>query len=209
MLSSPKTSSQQRRPPPLLSRAELRFVEPNWYAPLDVGCAVPKGAQVAGMFFLALQAKADQMNFKLSVVRPRYLQFNFYPLTELIPLMVEAATHLYPGKPPREAMRSMGRAVPKALVASTLGKVVFGSTEGVHAAAEAMTKAYGINLRPSRAEVIESAPNWMVVELKGVHHFLDSHHVGVFEGVMLHAGVEGTVRIASVSNSVAEFLLTW
>jgi uncharacterized protein (TIGR02265 family) len=208
MLSNSKTLSQR----PTHSSAGKAFIEPVWAAPLDVDSVaanIPKDAQVAGMFFLALQAKAQQMNVVLPRVRERYLSFSFYPITELIPLMVEGARHFYPGKPPREALRTMGRAVPKALIASTIGKVVFGSAEGVHATVEAMTKTYAINLRPCRVSVTESAPNWMVIKLEQIHHFLDSHHVGIFEGTMLHVGVEGTVRIAAVSGSAADILLTW
>jgi uncharacterized protein (TIGR02265 family) len=208
MFSNSKTPSQ---PPPTLSSAGKAFIEPVWAAPLDIDAAanVPNDAQVAGMFFLALQAKAQQMNITLPRARERYLSFRFYPLSELMPLMVEGAKHFYPGKPPREALRTMGRAVPKALIASTIGRVVFGSAEGVHASVEAMAKTYEINLRPCRVSVTESAPNWMVVRLEDIHHFLDSHHVGIFEGTMLHVGVEGTVRIAAVSGSAADILLTW
>ena len=95
------------------------------------------------------------------------------------------------------------------MVSSTLDKVVFGSAEGVHGAAEAMSTTYSINLRPSRAQVVESAPHWLIVRLEDVHYFLDSHHVGIYEGVMLHAGVEGSVRIAIASSRAAELLLSW
>jgi hypothetical protein len=48
-----------------------------------------------------------------------------------------------------------------------------------------------------------------VVSLDNVQHFLDSHHVGVFEGTMTHAGVNGRVRIASKSEFSADLLLEW
>ena len=162
------------------------------------------------MFFLAVQARAKELNVALPVARQRYVPFNFYPLRELIPMMIEGAKHFYNARSVREGLRVMGHGVPKALVSSTVGKVVFGSAEGVHAAAAAMAKTYTINLRPdTHAEVMSSGPNWLVVHLHNVHYLLDSHHLGVFEGVMLHSGTQGNVKVASSDSSSGELLLTW
>jgi hypothetical protein len=38
---------------------------------------------------------------------------------------------------------------------------------------------------------------------------LDSHHVGVFEGTLFHAGAKGRVRIAMRSRVAADLLLEW
>jgi hypothetical protein len=54
-----------------------------------------------------------------------------------------------------------------------------------------------------------SGPTWATVRLDKVPYFLDSHHVGTFEGVLRFAGVQGTVRIASRSATSADLLLTW
>lgn len=203
---------QSISPPPSHASNGQPFVDPNWTAPLDVAAEIaqtPEDVQVAGMFFLAIQSKAKELALTLSGARQRYVAFNFYPLRELIPLMVEGSQLFY-RKPLREGLRTMGHAVPKALLASTVGKVVFGSAEGIHAAAEAMAKSYAISLRPpSQGELIRSGPHWLVVRLNGVHYFLDSHHVGIFEGVLLYAGVQGSVKIAALGGGSTELLLTW
>jgi hypothetical protein len=49
----------------------------------------------------------------------------------------------------------------------------------------------------------------LVVKLDQIHYFLDCHHVGVFEGLMKHAGARGRVRIDSRSLSSADLLLEW
>jgi hypothetical protein len=49
----------------------------------------------------------------------------------------------------------------------------------------------------------------MVLRLEDIHYFLDSHHVGAFEGAMTYAGVRGNVRIASQGHSTADLLLEW
>jgi hypothetical protein len=45
--------------------------------------------------------------------------------------------------------------------------------------------------------------------LEKIVYFLDSHHVGTFEGVLRFAGVKGVVRMASFGPASADFLLTW
>jgi uncharacterized protein (TIGR02265 family) len=137
------------------------------------------------------------------------VQFNFYPLAELARLLVEAAERFFPGRTLRHALRTLGRAAPDAFLSSTLGKVTLGSTEGVHAAVAAMANAYELNLRPSRVSVPDSGASWVVVRLDKVLYFLDSHHVGTFEGILRFAGVNGAVRVASRSPASADFLLTW
>ena len=90
-----------------------------------------------------------------------------------------------------------------------MGKVTLGSADGVHNAVAAIANTYSINVRPSECVISESKPTSMVLSLKEVHYFLDSHHVGVFEGTLRFAGVHGKVRIASHSQVSAELLLDW
>ena len=44
----------------------------------------------------------------------------------------------------------------------------------------------------------ENVPGRARVRLEGVHHFLDSHHVGVFEGALYACKAKGTVEIRPV-----------
>jgi len=88
-------------------------------------------------------------------------------------------------------------------------KVVLGSAEGVHEVVAAMAKAYPLNARPSRVTALEAAGGRAIVRLEDIHYFLDSHHVGAFEGVLKYAGVKGRVLIATRSQSAADLLLEW
>jgi hypothetical protein len=56
---------------------------------------------------------------------------------------------------------------------------------------------------------LDSGPDWAVVRLDKVFYFVDSHHVGSFEGILRFAGVKGTVRIASRGSASADLLLAW
>ncbi len=188
------------------------FVEPPWSAPLDIERAVasiPADAKISGMFFVALLAGAKTRNLQLPSARDRYVAFNFYPVADLARLLVEAAQRFYPDRPVRHALRSLGKAGPAAFLSSTLGKVTLGSTEGVHAAITAMANAYELNLRPSRVSMTASGASWAIVRLEKVPYFIDSHHVGTFEGTLRFAGVKGTVLLATRRPASADFLLTW
>jgi uncharacterized protein (TIGR02265 family) len=197
---------------PTISADGRPFVDPPWDTPLDAArvCAsIPAEATISGMFFAALVAGAKGRGLTLSSARERYRSFDFYPVADLAALLVEAADRFFPGRPLRQALRALGRAGPDALLTSTLGKVTLGSTEGAHAAIAAMANAYELNLRPSRVSTAGSGPTWAVVRMEKVHYFLDSHHVGTFEGVLRFAGVQGSVRIASRTSTAADLLLTW
>lgn len=188
------------------------FVDPPWQRPLDpaaVLAAVPGDATIAGMFFLAMLEGAKRRGVGLGAARPRYLRFGFYPLAEFVPLLVEAAQKFHPQRSLREALRQIGQVAPAAFSNSVLGKVTLGASEGVHAAVSAIASTYAINVPGSRCDVLETSQRSTILALRNVHHFLDSHHVGVFEGTLRHAGVSGRVRIASQSATAADLFLDW
>jgi uncharacterized protein (TIGR02265 family) len=201
-----------KREPPVVSDDSLPFVDPPWDAPLDAERAIldiPADATIAGMFFLAVVTAAKTRGIALPSARERYVQFKFYPLAELARLLVEASERFFPERTLRHALRTLGRSSPDAFLASTLGRVTLGSTREVHSAVAAMAAGYEINVRPCRVSVLDKEARWTVVRLDKVMHFLDSHHVGNFEGLLRFAGVKGAVRIASRSPTSADFLLTW
>src|SRR5258706_13935089 len=72
-----------------------------------------------------------------------------------------------------------------------------------------MAKAYPLNARPSKVTVIERAPGRVIVRLEELHYFIDSHHVGAFEGAMKYAGAEGRVLVAPRGKASADLLLEW
>jgi len=161
------------------------------------------------MFFLGVLEGAKRRGVALPGTRDRYLPFGFYPVTEFAPLLVAAAGLFHPKLSLREGLRAIGGVGPAVLAKTVLGKVTLGSAIGVHAVIEAIAKTYSVNIRPSRCAVMHKAERACVVSVDNVQYFLDSHHVGVFEGTMTHAGVKGHVRIASKSEFSADLLLEW
>jgi uncharacterized protein (TIGR02265 family) len=189
-----------------------RFSEPPWHAPLDASRAlslISADSTIAGMFFLGLLEGAKRRGVCVPNARERYLPFGFYPVAEFAPLLVFAAGQFHPTLSLRQGLRAIGAVGPAVLAQSVLGKVTLGSAIGVHAVIEAVANTYAVNIRPSRCTVAAKTERTCIVSLENVQHFLDSHHVGVFEGTMAHAGVNGRVRIASRDDVSAELLLEW
>jgi uncharacterized protein (TIGR02265 family) len=184
--------------------------EPPWRSPLDVHRqldAIPPEATISGVFLSSLFEMALARGVTLASRRDRYLPFRRYPLREHAELLVEASTACWPREPLRQGLRRIGRGSPKALVQSMLGRIVLGSVEGPADLVRAMARSYPMHVNPGSVEVVELARGELVVRLRDITYFLDCHHVGVFEGVLRHAGVEGGVSIHNHSAKDADFLL--
>lgn len=189
-----------------------RFIEPPWAESLDAEseiAAIPETSQVRGLLIAPMLADLKKRGWKKPLPRERYVGFNLYPLREHARLLVDTCQMLFPDKPLRESLRKVGRAAPAAFSASTLGKVTLGAAEGVHDIVTAFAKGYELNMQPGRAVVTEMNRRSMIVSLDDVHYFIDSHHIGAFEGALKRAGVRGQVLIARRARGAAELLLQW
>jgi uncharacterized protein (TIGR02265 family) len=188
------------------------FVEPPWSAPLDAHAvlrAVPESASIVGMFCDRVVNVAKLQGKPLPSAREKYTPYKFYPLREHAQLVLEACPRLYPSLSLRQALRKLGRAAPQALIGSTIGKVTLGAASGVEETLRAWAKTYPLHLRPGFAELAEVSKNHAIVRLTDVHFFLDSHHVGSFEGLFKFLELRATVKIHSFSPSAADLLCTW
>lgn len=187
--------------------------EPPWTAPLDVAAAidrVPDDAVLSGMFTAAVVAGATAQGVRVPSARERYVGFRKYPMREHAQVLVEAARGMWPELPLRHGLRKLGRATPAALVTSTIGRVVVGSVEGPIEVVRGVARSYSIHAQPGSVEVVPVGPCSVIARLRDVYHFLDSHHVGVFEGALRFANVaDPRVRIHALSASDADLLLDW
>jgi uncharacterized protein (TIGR02265 family) len=188
------------------------FAEPNWDAPLDADAAIariPETATISGMFPSALAIEARRRGFALPSARAKYVAFSFYPLREHARLLVETSHRFYPKMPLRLALRRLGMHAPKAMAGSTLGRVMFGTVSGVQEMITAMAKAYPINTRPAQVTVSATGPGYAIIKMQEIFHFLDCHHVGAFEGVLKHVGVDGRVLISARGYAAADLMVEW
>lgn len=189
------------------------FGEPPWSAPLDADeslAALPDGAQMKGMFLAAIVARATDAGVTLPSARPRYTAFQWYPLREHCALLIELARAVWPNEPLRQGLRRIGRGAAPALVGSTLGKVMVGSAIGPAQVVREMAKAYMLLAQPGTIAVVEDTPGRMVIALRDVCFFVDSHHVGVYEGALRFAEArQPTVRIRRVGPNDLDLLCEW
>ncbi len=189
------------------------FSEPPWYSPLDVESylsAIPEGATMTGMFLEGAAKLARDKGHTVTAARSRYVAFQPYPLKEHCQILVEVARALFPKTRMREALRRLGRGAPHVLMRSTVGRVVLGAAEGPLATLEAIARSYALHMRPSTLVVESAGERAAVIRLNDVYNFLDSHNVGVFEGVLDYGGARGgTVRVRSHSRTDADFLCEW
>jgi uncharacterized protein (TIGR02265 family) len=188
------------------------WTDPPWNTPLDAEGylrAIPASATMTGMFIDSTAALARQKGHTLASARARYTAFQPYPLKEHCTVLVEVARLLYPKATLREALRRLGRGAPHVLLQSTVGRVVLGSAEGPIATIEAMAKSYAVHMRPATLQVERAGEKAAIIHLSDIYNFLDSHNIGVFEGVMRHAKLEGTIRLRSYSRTSADFYCEW
>ncbi len=195
-----------------MSTAPGPWTDPPWRSPLDVEAylrAIPSGATMTGMFLEGTAKLARDKGYTVSAARPRYTPFQTYPLKEHCQILVEVAQTLSPSLPLREGLRRIGRGAPHVLMRSTVGRVVLGAAEGPIPTIEAIARSYSLHMRPSVLAVEAVGESAVIVRLNEIYNFLDCHNVGVFEGVLQYAGVDGTVRLCSYSRTSADFLCEW
>ena len=72
-----------------------------------------------------------------------------------------------------------------------------------------MIRGYAVSMPCAKIDVVESSAGSVTLRMTGMYTFVDSHHVGVFEGVARACGVraESTVRLHSLV--AGDMRLTW
>jgi uncharacterized protein (TIGR02265 family) len=188
------------------------FVEPDWDAPLDVASYVdvtPPNARVKGMYASAVVDGARNRGVVLPSARERYLAFQDVPMREYSTLLVEAATAFFPKTTLRSGLRRLGRSTHGIFAQSTVGRVVLSTANDLPGALAACVKGYAISLPPSRAELLAIDAQRAVLSLSNVYNFLDSHHIGVLEGIARACGVRVEARVKLTSPFDGEIELTW
>jgi uncharacterized protein (TIGR02265 family) len=186
--------------------------DPPWEAPLDSDAeirAIPREASMTGVFLGAIVGEAVSRGIVLPTARARYTPFQRYPLREHCQLLVELCRAGFGTLPMRAGLRKLGRGAPHALVASNVGRVVFASAEGPVEIIRAMARSYALHMNPCEVEIEPYGDAAAIVRMSQIYNFLDCHNVGVFEGVMRYARVEGVVRVRSYGRTSADLLCDW
>jgi uncharacterized protein (TIGR02265 family) len=188
------------------------FVAPDWDAPLDVDAflrVMPPNARIKGMYAAAVVDGARGRGLSLPTARERYLSFQDVPMREYSSLLVEAARAFFPDRTLRTGLRKLGRSSHSIFARSVVGRVVLSAANDLAGALAACAKAYAISLPPARAELHDLGEHRAVLALANVYNFLDSHHVGVLEGIGHACGAQVEARVKLASPFDGEIELTW
>ncbi|HEY8040929.1 MAG TPA: DUF2378 family protein [Polyangiaceae bacterium] len=188
------------------------FVPPDCDSPLDVAAyveGIPQEAFIKGLFASAIVEAARGRGVTLPGARERYHAFTDVPMREYVPVLVAGAQAVHPTLPVRMALRKVGRASRDAFAQTMFGRVVMGRVDGLRAALEAAAKVYPMAMPPARVELRKMTDTRAVLHMTGIYGFLDSHHVGVFEGVARACEVRVTTRVRMISPYTGEIELTW
>jgi uncharacterized protein (TIGR02265 family) len=193
------------------------FVAPDWDAPLDADAfirAVPASAVIKGMYSAAIAVEAKRRGLTLTHAGEKYVPFLDYPMRDHLNLLVEAARMFSPELSLRRSLRKLGRGAVGVLLSSTLGRAVLGGLTQPETTARAIlgiTRAYATALgKPTpQAELKETGETSCILRLSDFWLFLDSHQIGILEGMGRSCGVRIEVEVALESSSKGELACSW
>lgn len=140
----------------------------------------------------------------------RYHAFKDYPLRDYMRLCLDAAVTLYPSRPPKEGLRSLGQLAIPTFAQSISGAVVMGTVgRSWELALRCVSRGYQISLKPGEAIVAELGSERALVQLRKVYNFGDSYQVGVVEGLMDWCGLNGQVTANVISSCDTDLQIQW
>ncbi len=187
------------------------FSEPRWNDPIDVDAAIracPEAMQLNGIMSMALVDAAATVGKTLQSALPRFLPFQPYPLRGHMLLLREAASAVFPNDPMRIAFRRFGRGVRNVVLATAYGRVTFGRQLNARDTVAALTRCYRVMLG-SQVEGALLDERCADVEMRDIHYFLDSLHVGTVEGIFIGSGIKPRVLVKMHDATNATFRIRW
>jgi serine/threonine-protein kinase len=188
--------------------------EPDFAAPVDLDAhleLLPPGATGKGMFFSRLLAigaaarPASELCAAAGVPERRYIPFRDYPMRDYLRLEVAVAAAVHPAVPLGEGLRRLGWAALDSLLASHVGKTLFGIFgRDVERLLLSAPKAYELTLSFGKVTAEKMTGGKFLLHAHGLPAFLETYQVGVFEGVLRHCRAPGRVRIALRAGGLAD-----
>ncbi len=176
------------------------FVVPDWQAPLELEARLAQVPPALTNKGILLQGPVQEVLAKTGrKVGRDYAALADYPVTEHIRVMCECAALLYPGEPPRQGLRLLGRQVLPRLKANPAGRLLFSVAAGnLFGAVKLIGRAYAL-FTSTRATATIDGEARILVELRTAWIYPDALQVGVYEGATAEYGraCTGGVKLRS------------
>lgn len=189
------------------------FLDPDWSSPLDVErliAAAPQSSLIKGMFLIPVAAEVKRRAPATPGIRDRYVPFQDYPMHEHMRVLALGATTIFPEVSLRQGLRKLGRGALAAFLESTVGRVTWAATDGgPEQLLRALARAYVVTMPGVDVQVLSSSATQSIIHFSGVYSYLDSHHVGIFEGALRSIGQNPRVRVKLAGPGEADFLLEY
>jgi uncharacterized protein (TIGR02265 family) len=163
---------------------------------------LPPDAAVKGLFFTDVIERVravtgtDALFADAGVTPRRWIPFFDYPYADWMRIAVVAARLLSPKDPPAEGVRELGRHAYDALLATHVGRVLFGVLgRDAGAVLRLGPRGYAlfVNFGSITAEELERGR--VRYRFRSFPGFIETYQVGIFEGVLRHCNAKGEVRI--------------
>lgn len=125
-------------------------------------------------------------------------------------LQIEAIPELYPELSLREGLRRLGHLAYPVFSESFLGRVVFAKADGnPRMMARLANKGYRHAASAGKVTPLAINATHAVLHLEEVWNFVDSFHVGAFEGALHHVGYDAKVTMVSIGPAETVFNVNW
>ena len=141
----------------------------------------------------------------------RWLPFHNYPLTDFMRFAHNAACVAYPSVPTGEGLRRIGWRSFPAFAATMAGRVVlFAFGQKLEHVVESTPRSYAITLPGAVVKARRIREQHFEFEMRNVHSFVDTYHVGVIEGAIRELGGQPQITVRNRTRRCdADFDVRW
>lgn len=144
------------------------------------------------------------------VERKRCIGFKSYPIGEYNALVDEVAQTLLPELTIAEARRRIGSEIYPRFTETMVGTALLAiAGHDWNRVILVGPKAYEVSLAPGSVEVTMRRRGEALVQLREIWTYVDTLHLGIWEGAMKRCGAEGTIEVELLSRCDADFKIQW
>jgi len=184
------------------------FVVPRWDAPFEVEReieAAPPNASVRGMFFDFAVNRARRVS-KRAISSESRIAFMHYPMRDYMRLLADCAREAYPHAPAREGLRRMGAHLYDDFLETMVGRAIFSvAGKRFDKIAVLAPKAYSASYAPCQLRTAITESKTIHVRFEPMYVFMDTFHVGAWEGVARFCGTEASIRVRTTAPGFGEY----